>query len=55
MFPICLTRRFVLGEVDIEYIDEKLRLVVVDVLHVDGQVEVGLELSRYPEVMSLDP
>ncbi len=55
MFPIYLTRRFVFGEVDIENIDEKLGLVVVDVLDVDGQIEVGLELSRYPEVMSLDP
>ena len=49
-----LTWRFVLGKVDIEDIDEKLGLVVVDVLDVDGQVEVGLELSRNSEVVGLN-
>ena len=44
-----------LGEVDRELVQEELRLVVVDVLDVDGEVQVALQRRRDPEIEGLHP
>ena len=49
------TGRSVLGEVNRELVQEELRLVVVDVLDVDSQVQVALQRRRDPEIEGLHP
>ena len=48
-------RRSVLGEVDSELVHEELRLVVVDVLDVDREVQVALQRCRDSEIEGLHP